>query len=142
MTAAPPFRFHHISVSVADLDAQEAWYRSALGLTEVDERLDRPEAGVRTAVLGDGAGLRVEFTERKGSRAMPRCDPYSATATQTYTHLALEVPDLDTAFRRLTVEFAAPAVTGPGPGATEGARYAYVHDPEGNLIELIETSAR
>ena len=96
---------------------------------------------MRTAVLSDGAGLRVELTERAGSTPAQHHDPYAATATQTYTHLALQVPDLDAAFRRLTTEHAAPAVAKPGPGATSGMRYAYIHDPEGNLIELIETRA-
>jgi catechol 2,3-dioxygenase-like lactoylglutathione lyase family enzyme len=137
----PAFRFHHISLSVANLDAEQAWYRDALGLTGTDERLELPEAGVRTAVLSDGAGLRVELTERAGSAPVLHPDPYAATAAQTFTHLALQVPDLDAAFRRLTGEHAAAAVAEPGPGATNGMRYAYVHDPEGNLIELIETAA-
>lgn len=141
MPVVPAFRFHHISLSVADLDAEAAWYRAALGLIKVDERLDLPEAGVRTAVLSDGTGLRVELTERAGSAPALRPDPYAATATQTFTHLALQVPDLEAAFRRLTVEWAASAVAEPGPGATSGVRYAYIHDPEGNLIELIETTA-
>jgi len=135
------FRFHHVSLSVADLGTQEAWYRSALGLTRTDERLDLPEAGVRTAVLSNGAGLRVELTERAGSSPVLYPDPYAATAVQTFTHLALQVPDLDDAFERLTAEYGAPAVTEPGPGATPGMRYAYIRDPEGNLIELIGTAA-
>jgi catechol 2,3-dioxygenase-like lactoylglutathione lyase family enzyme len=137
----PAFRFHHVSLSVADLDVEEAWYRAALGLTRTDERLDLPEAGVRTAVLSDGAGLRVELTERAGSAPVKTPDPYAATAAQTFTHLALQVPDLDAAFTRLTTEHGAQAVSAPGPGATADMRYAYIHDPEGNLIELIETSA-
>jgi catechol 2,3-dioxygenase-like lactoylglutathione lyase family enzyme len=137
----PAFRFHHVSLSVADIDAQEAWYRAALGLATTDEHLDLPEAGIRTAMLSDGAGLRVEFTERAGSAPVPTPDPYAATAAQTFTHLALQVPDLDAAFERLTTEYRAPAVSAPGPGATAGMRYAYIHDPEGNLIELIETTA-
>jgi glyoxylase I family protein len=141
MPDQPAFHFHHISLSVADLDTQEAWYRTALGLTAVDERLDLPEAGVRTAVLSGEAGLRVEFTERAGSTPVRHTDPYAATAAQTFTHLALQVPDLDAAFRRLTAEHGAPTVAKPGPGASKGMRYAYVHDPEGNLIELIETTA-
>ncbi|WP_413797191.1 hypothetical protein [Streptomyces iranensis] len=40
--------------------AQEAWYGDAFGLTQVEERLELPEAGVRTAVPSDAAGLRVE----------------------------------------------------------------------------------
>jgi catechol 2,3-dioxygenase-like lactoylglutathione lyase family enzyme len=137
----PAFRFHHVSLSVADIDAQEAWYRAALGLATTDERLDLREAGIRSAMLSDGAGLRVEFTERAGSAPVPTPDPYAATAAQTFTHLALQVPDLDAAFERLTTEYRAPAVSAPGPGATAGMRYAYIHDPEGNLIELIETTA-
>jgi catechol 2,3-dioxygenase-like lactoylglutathione lyase family enzyme len=138
MSVPPAFRFHHVSLSVADLDTEEAWYRAAFGLTRTEERLDLPDAGVRTAVLSDGVGLRVEFTERVGSTPVRNADPYAATATQTFTHLALQVPDLDAAFSRLTTEYNAPAVSEPGPGATAGMRYAYIHDPEGNLIELIE----
>ena len=140
MSTPIAFRFHHVSLSVADLDAQEAWYRTALGLTDVDERLDLPDAGVRTAVLSDGAGLRVEFTERAGSAPVLHSDPYTATAAQTFTHLALQVSDLDAAYAWLTDSCGAPSVSEPGPGATEGMRYAYIRDPEGNLIELIETS--
>jgi glyoxylase I family protein len=132
--------FHHISLSVADLSAQEAWYGDAFGLTQVEERLEMPEAGVRTAVLSDGAGLRVEFVQRPGSSPASHTDPFAATAVQTFTHLALHVPDLDAAFARLTVDCGAAPVSSPAPGVTEGMRYAYIADPEGNLLELIETS--
>jgi catechol 2,3-dioxygenase-like lactoylglutathione lyase family enzyme len=139
MTTTPAYRFHHISLSVADLSSLEAWYRSAFGLTRVDERLDLPEAGVRTAVLSDpDAVLRVELVERSGSTPVTHTDPFAATATQTFTHLALQVPDLDAAFARLTGRCGATHVSPPAPGVTEGMRYAYVQDPEGNLIELIE----
>ncbi|MFJ9033909.1 VOC family protein [Streptomyces sp. NPDC102274] len=133
-------RFHHISLSVADLAAQEAWYADAFGLTQVEERLEMPEAGVRTVVLSDTAGLRVEFVERPGSRPAAHTDPFTATAVQTFTHLALQVPDLDGAFARLTRDCDAVPVSSPAPGISEGMRYAYVADPEGNLLELIETA--
>jgi catechol 2,3-dioxygenase-like lactoylglutathione lyase family enzyme len=136
----PSARFHHISLSVADLTAQEAWYGSAFGLTHVDERLELPEAGVRTVVLSDGDGLRVEFVERPGSSPAAPADPFAATAVQTFTHLALQVPDLDGTFARLTGECDAAPVSPPAPGVSAGMRYAYVADPEGNLLELIETS--
>ncbi|MEU9337203.1 VOC family protein [Streptomyces sp. NPDC048290] len=133
-------RFHHISLSVGDLSTQEPWYGTAFGLTQVEERLELPEAGVRTVVLGDGQGLRVELVERRGSSPVSYPDPFAATAVQTYTHLALQVPDLDAAFTRLTGECGAGQISPPAPGATAGMRYAYVADPEGNLIELIETA--
>ncbi|MGI3198820.1 VOC family protein [Streptomyces sp. GLT-R25] len=133
-------RFHHISLSVADLAAQEAWYADAFGLTQVEERLEIPEAGVRTVVLSDAAGLRVEFVERSGSHPVSHPDAFAATAMQTFTHLALQVPDLDGSFARLTQNCGADAVSPPAPGASEATRYAYVADPEGNLLELIETT--
>jgi catechol 2,3-dioxygenase-like lactoylglutathione lyase family enzyme len=132
-------RFHHISLSVADLTAQEDWYGRAFGLTHVDERLEMPEAGVRTVVLSDAAGLRVEFVQRPGSSPVAYADPFAATAVQTFAHVALQVPDLDAAFAHLTGECAATPVSSPAPGVTEGMRYAYIADPEGNLLELIET---
>lgn len=131
-------RFHHVSLSVADITAQEAWYGSAFGLVHVDERLEMPEAGVRTVVLSDAAGLRVEFVQRPGSSPAAPADPFAATAVQTFTHLALQVQDLEAEFARLTGECAAVPVSPPAPGVTEGMRYAYIADPEGNLLELIE----
>ncbi|MCM3807362.1 MULTISPECIES: VOC family protein [Streptomyces] len=106
----------------------------------MEERLEMPEAGVRTVVLSDAAGLRVEFVERPGSSPVSHADPFTATAAQTFTHLALQVPNLDAAFTRLTVECGAGQVSPPAPGVTEGLRFAYVTDPEGNLLELIEMS--
>lgn len=132
-------RIHHVSLSVADLDAQQAWYDTAFGLDTVEERLELPEAGIRTLVLSDAAGLRLEFVQRPGSTPSAPGDPFAATAVQTFTHLALQVPDLDAAFDRLTGECGAPVISPPAPGVTEGMRYAYVSDPEGNLLELIET---
>lgn len=113
-------RFHHVSLSVADLAAQEAWYGAALGLTEVEERIEMPDAGVRTAVLADGGGLRVEFVQRPGSQPVAPADAFAATAAQTFTHLALQVPDLDAEFVRLTGECGAAAVSAPAAGGDRG----------------------
>ncbi|HEV3170141.1 MAG TPA: VOC family protein [Actinocrinis sp.] len=132
-------RFHHICLSVADLAAQEAWYGSAFGLTQVDERLEVPEAGVRAVILSDAAGLRVQFVERPGSTPVAYTDPFAAAGAQTFSHLGLQVPDLEAAFARLTGECGAAPISSPAAGVAEGMRYAYVADPEGNLLELIET---
>lgn len=134
----PDARFHHVSLSVADLTALERWYGAALGLDRVEERVELAEAGVRTAVLSDGRGLRVELIERTGSRPVSHPDPLAAAADRTFGHLALQVPDLDAAFTHLTADCGARTVSPPAPGASPGMRYAYVHDPEDNLLELVE----
>jgi catechol 2,3-dioxygenase-like lactoylglutathione lyase family enzyme len=131
-------RFDHINVSVTDLDAQERWYSDALGLTRVVERVEIPDPPVRTVILEGPEGLRVELIEREGSsRATVPGDPLEASETLGYGHWALRVEDLDATFDRLTAR-GAPVVSAPADAATPGGRFAYVKDPEGNLIELVQ----
>jgi catechol 2,3-dioxygenase-like lactoylglutathione lyase family enzyme len=136
--AIPGIRFNHVSISVADLDAQVAWYQRALGFAEVVEQYELPEPPVRTAVLQAAPGIRVELIERGGSeRAGEYSDPLDMTRSQGYGHWAVDVDDLDTAFRWL-LDAGATEVWPPADAVAPGARFAYVKDPEGNLIELIQ----
>lgn len=130
--------FHHVSLSVANLDAQRHWYERALGLHEVIEQVTLPDPPVRTVVLRASNGLRVELIERIGStRQEAFTDPLDASRLQGYGHWALEVTHLDQAFTTL-IEAGAQPVWPPAPAIQPGARFAYVKDPEGNLLELIE----
>ena len=67
-------------------------------------------------------------------------DPLDTLRGQGYGHWALAVDDLDAAFTRLTGS-GAEAVWPPADAVQPGARFAYVKDPEGNLIELIQPPA-
>jgi catechol 2,3-dioxygenase-like lactoylglutathione lyase family enzyme len=129
--------FDHVGLSVADLDAQRDFYAAALGMTAVDEEFTMPEARVRTAILRSPDGLRIELIERGGSASQEFTDPFDGAGTQGYFHWALSVDDLDAAFARLLGAGAA-EVSAPAPAVRPGARFAYVKDPEGNLIELIQ----
>jgi catechol 2,3-dioxygenase-like lactoylglutathione lyase family enzyme len=137
-SAIAGIRFNHVSISVADLDAQVDWYRRALGFTEVVERYELPEPPVRTAVLQAAPGVRIEMIERHGSeRAGDYRDPLDMTRSQGYGHWAVDVDDLDAAFTWL-LDAGASEVWPPADAVAPGARFAYVKDPEGNLIELIQ----
>jgi catechol 2,3-dioxygenase-like lactoylglutathione lyase family enzyme len=136
--ALPGIRFNHVSISVADLDAQVDWYRRALGFGEVIERYELPEPPVRTAVLQAAPGVRIEMIERNGSeRTGDYRDPLDMTRSQGYGHWAVDVDDLDAAFTWL-LDAGASEVWAPADAVAPGARFAYVKDPEGNLIELIQ----
>lgn len=130
-------RFDHISLSVADLDKQRAFYSSALGMTEVEAKLSVPEASIRSVILCSATGLRIELVERRGSSASEFDDPFDAASRQGYGHWALDVLNLETALDRV-LRHGARLVSQPAPAARPGAWFAYVKDPEGNLIELIE----
>jgi catechol 2,3-dioxygenase-like lactoylglutathione lyase family enzyme len=133
---------HHTSLSVADLDAQRAWYQHVLGLAEVVEEFQLAEPAVRTAVLQSSSGVRLELIERAGaSRTRAYADPLDAASTLGFGHWALSVRDLDAAFAAI-VAAGGLAVWPPADAVQPGARFAYVKDPEGNLIELIQPPMR
>jgi catechol 2,3-dioxygenase-like lactoylglutathione lyase family enzyme len=138
MSAARRIRFSHVSISVADLDAQVAWYRHALGFAEVVEQYELPDPPVRTAILQAAVDVRIELIERAGSERMGEySDPLDMTRSQGYGHWAVEVDDLDGAYAWL-LGAGAREVWPPADAVAPGARFAYVKDPEGNLIELIQ----
>lgn len=136
----PVFTVDHVGLSVADLDAQRAFYGRALGLTEAEEELNLPKAGVRTAILRNADGLKLELIERSGSLPQEFADAYDGAGVQGFFHWALHVQDLVAAFGEL-LGAGASEVSAPGPAARAGARFAYVKDPEGNLLELIQPTA-
>jgi catechol 2,3-dioxygenase-like lactoylglutathione lyase family enzyme len=59
------------------------------------------------------------------------------TRSQGYGHWAVDVDDLEAAFTWL-LSAGAIEVWPPADAVAPGARFAYVKDPEGNLIELIQ----
>ncbi len=95
---------------------------------------------MRTAVLESDSGVRLELIERSGaSRARAFTDPLDAASALGFGHWA--VRDLDAAFAAITAA-GAPPVWPPADAVQPGTRFAYVKDPEGNLIELIQPPPR
>ena len=127
--------FDHVGLSVADLDLQQAFYERALGLAEVEESFAMPEAQVRSVVLRNAEGLKIELIERGGSAPQEFTDPFDGAAVQGYFHWCLAVDSVEKSFAKL-IEAGATEVSPPADGARPGTRFAYVKDPEGNLLEL------
>lgn len=128
-------RLDHAGLSVADLDAAIGFYGRAFGL-EVELAFDLP-GGIRGVMLRSDGG-RIELFERPGSvEGLRADDPIAALATQGYGHVALSAPDIDAPFERALSAGATPKVT-PRPSPEPGVRFAFVADPEGNLVELVE----
>jgi catechol 2,3-dioxygenase-like lactoylglutathione lyase family enzyme len=136
----PVFVFDHVGLSVADLDAQRRFYADALGLTQVEEQFEMPAAHVRSAILRAGNGLKIELIERGSSARQEFTDPYDGAGTQGYFHWAVYVDDLDTAYKNV-LSAGAREVSAPADAVRPGIRFAYVKDPEGNLLELIQPGA-
>jgi catechol 2,3-dioxygenase-like lactoylglutathione lyase family enzyme len=124
MTTVPLAGLHHVALCVHDLDRATAFYVDVLGLEPV-HRPPLPQPGAWLTVPGNPdqmVHLMVTGEDPPGS----------------FQHFALTCPDLGAA---------ADALAGHGydlstPDDIEGyGRQAFVHDPEGNLVELNEPPA-
>ncbi|MCV7212835.1 VOC family protein [Mycolicibacterium canariasense] len=138
-TPAVSARAHHTGIVVDNLDAQTRWYKKAFGMTE--ESRHQPDRGVRTVLLATESGLRIELVECLGSHRLQQYDgPRAAAAAQGYHHWAVEVDDAATAFAALV--HAGAGIGAPPSAGPRGSAFAYVLDPEGNPIELVQVSSR
>ncbi len=122
----------HIAVTVQDMERAVTFYRNVLGL-EVLGQLLLNEGTFKLVYLQAGAA-RIElfaFTE-EGRR--------SETADRNedlgFKHIAFTVDDVDAVARRLQahdVPFTVEPTDAPG-----GVRLAFFHDPDGNLLEIVD----
>jgi catechol 2,3-dioxygenase-like lactoylglutathione lyase family enzyme len=137
-------RLDHVGLNVADLDAMTDWYAKALDLSvELEFALDPAIVGAefRGVMLCSSAGWRLELLHRPGSRpGLQAGDPVEAALTRGFGHVALDVADVDTAYEALLAGGAEDRMS-PRPSPEPGVRMAYVADPEGNLLELLDRTA-
>ena len=65
--------------------------------------------------------------------------PIESHARRGYGHFALAAPDIDGVFAG-ALDAGASSVIEPSPSPEPGVRFAFLADPEGNLVELVEKS--
>jgi lactoylglutathione lyase len=127
----------HVGLSVADLDAQTAWYMDAFGLT-VSTPFEVPPLHLRGAFLVGANGFAIELLERAGSRpGIQAADQAEALLTRGYGHICLRVENVDALHERLLAHGAGERMS-PQQSPEPGVRMSFVSDPEGNLIELLD----
>lgn len=122
----------HVAVRTADLDASLAFYTDRLGFEEM-MRLN-----------GDGGELLLVYlriTDTQYIEIFP-----NAVGTRSpgplamgMNHLCLEVDDLDAVVGRLAAAGVGTTIA-PKMGL-DGNRQAWIEDPDGNRIELMQMSA-
>ncbi|MEV6346203.1 VOC family protein [Actinoplanes sp. NPDC051851] len=134
-------RLDHVGLNVTDLDAAEKWYSEAFGLrAERRLRVDAFDLDI-VMLISDEHGYRFELLHRPGGTTGLRAGtPPEAALTHGYGHAAFDVPDLHGAYQRL-LDLGATSVMPPVQSPEKGVHMAWVADPEGNLLELLDRSA-
>ncbi|WP_424001589.1 VOC family protein [Haloarcula salina] len=132
---------HHHGLIVSDLDRAIEFYRDVLGL-DVLTRFTVGDEAFGTAVGIDGASAEIVHLDAGGARLElatyePEGEAIDPALNQPgSTHFGLAVDDLDAVAASLPDD----VETISGPQTTEsGTTIMFLADPEGNLVELLET---
>jgi len=134
-------RLDHVGLNVANLDAAAAWYGAAFGYRrELELHLESLDLHI-VMLISSTRQHRLELLHRPGSRpGLRAANPAEAVLTEGFGHLAFEVHGVDAAVDRL-VALGASVVMTPRSSPEPGVRMAFVTDPEGNLIEVLDRSS-
>ena len=133
---------HHVGFTVSDLDRAVEFYEGVFDLPVIAEfsvsgeefstGVDVSAATGRFAHL-DADGIRLELVEYDPEGEAAHAERVNQPGAK---HLGLEVENLDDFYRALPEQVA----TLSEPQTTEsGTRICFVQDPEGNLVEVLET---
>ncbi|MBM3516370.1 MAG: lactoylglutathione lyase [Alphaproteobacteria bacterium] len=129
-------RLLHTMIRVRDLDRSLDFYQRLLGMTLL-RRQDYPAGRFTNAFVGYGdeaAGAVVELTHN-----WDRAEPYDLGTG--FGHLAIGVPDIHGTCDRLKAEGVS-IPRPPGPMKHGTTVIAFIEDPDGYKIELIERPSR
>ena len=128
-------RMLHTMLRVKDLDASIRFYTEMLGM-KLLRRKDYPEGKFTLAFVGYGDESEhtvIEFTHNWGQSGYELGDAFG--------HVALGVDDIYATCDRLRAQ-GARITREPGPMKHGSTVIAFVEDPTGYKIELIETKTR
>jgi lactoylglutathione lyase len=129
------FRFLHTMIRVFDLEKSLDFYTRLLGM-KLLRKSDYPDGRFTLAFVGYGdeaANTVVELTHN-----WDQAEPY--VLGSGFGHLALGVPDIYGACEVLAKE-GAKVTRPPGPMKHGSTVIAFIEDPDGYKIELIQTRA-
>jgi len=138
---------HHTAISTGDFERSLRFYRDLLGFEEVfssnwdvgtemaDKITGLKDSSARLVMLKAGNAFIELFqyktpSPKPAEAARPVCD-------HGITHICLQVTDIDAEYERLKA--AGMTFHCPPQDAGGGIRATYGRDPDGNVVELLET---
>jgi len=116
----------HICLNVSDADQLAEWYISQLDL-EFSWEFTTEDGNTRNVYVADEDGVELQLSDTKGHTP--------STEGDQYDHVAFQVDDADTVLSEIDHHG---VVEEPTDQPAAGARTAFVKDPDGHHVELIE----
>ena len=119
----------HVCLNVADADAAAAWYVDQLGF-ERSWEFETEDGATRNVYVAGDDGTELQLSETEGETEFE--------AGTAWDHLAVGVDDADAAFERIDHHG---VVREPADQPAAGARTAFIEDPDGHVVELVQPLA-
>ncbi len=124
---------HHVNVQISDRDRTREWYENVLGA----EFLDRGAINQRQLQLRIGTG-EMHFTVTPEAASTG----HFAVEVDDWDGMLLNLDNLGVPYSRSPGSVDAPLRTPEdnqyqGRREDNGEHYTYIHDPDGNMIELV-----
>jgi len=145
MSLPIPVTFHHVGITVSDLERAIDWYGKVFGLKPgvaltvsgpAGERVLRLPPHVHRAALLPVGNFAIELLEFVPSRK-----PMEMRQDDVgYVYTCFAVEDLDDVYERLTAEgidFHTEPLSAE-EGQIAGSKFCVMRDPDGKTIELVE----
>lgn len=117
----------HVCLNVGDADETGQWYCEQLGF---EPSWEFTSGETRNVYVEDGNGFELQLSDTESED-----DVAVGTA---WDHFAVSVEDVDEAFEEIDHHG---VVRGPTDVPAAGARVAFVEDPDGHVVELVESRA-
>lgn len=133
---------HHVGITVEDLDRAVDFYQEIFGL-DVLARFSVDGEAFATGVGVDGASAEFAHLDADGARielvsydpeGIPRGE--SAVNQPGAVHVGLSTDDVDAFYDSLPDHV---ETQSPPQRTASGTKIVFVRDPEGNLVEVLET---
>lgn len=116
----------HTCLEVRDADELTEWYVNELGFSRSWE-FTSPDGTSRNVYITDDSGIELQISDTKGEQPEELGDAWD--------HIAIEVKNVDQVFSQVDHHG---VVQKPTTYDAIDARVAFIRDPEGRIIELVE----
>jgi lactoylglutathione lyase len=114
----------HTCLNVADAERSVEWYADQLGF---EESWGFEVDATRNRYVADPNGMEIQLSETEGVTPDEEGD--------LWDHLAVKVEDVDEAFEGIENHG---VVQEPADNDAAGARTAFLRDPDGHVVELVQ----
>jgi len=126
--------FTHTSIRTSNMDRSIDFYTRLMGLKLLSRReIKQTNAEIAFLQDSEGKGAKLELTYYRNQKKFIQAD----YEDRLFDHIAFEIKDMDKTISKLRSENVT-ITDEPYTLGTGGPQIAFIEDPDGTLIELIE----